>query len=287
VNKLDLAASDAYDGLFMSASALSSPFVALTSDATFIAASIEMGDGVTFSFGRGSSEQASTPALDDEVLTLDEQLAYLTQDSSHMRSAENSVAAMSWAFAPWGTVGLNTAYTQEDNSLLGTREQGALALTADASTVSIGFGARFDLDDDWSMSASWSRGSTEATPVVGGLFQSLSGIESEAYGLAVSKVGVFGKTDSLGFSVSRPLHITGGSAVIHASTGVTEEREILYSTEVVNLASSTPETDYEVGYTAKLDEGLTLQANAMYQQDVGGEAGSSAVAGFVTLKAAW
>ena len=287
VNKLDLAASDAYDGLFMSASALSSPFVALTSDATFIAASIEMGDGVTFSFGRGSSEQNATLALDDEVLTLDEQFAYLTQDPSHLRSAENSVAAMSWAFAPWGTVGLNTAYTQEDNSLLGTREQGALALTADASTVSIGFGARFDLDDDWSMLASWSRGSTEATPVVGGLFQSLSGIESEAYGLAVSKVGVFGKTDSLGFSVSRPLHITGGSAVIHASTGVTEEREILYSTEVVNLASSTPETDFEVGYTAKLGEGLTLQANAMYQQDVGGEAGSSAVAGFVTLRAAW
>ena len=55
----------------------------------------------------------------------------------------------------------------------------------------------------------------------------------------------------------------------------------------MNLASSTPETDYEVGYKATLDEGLTLQANAMYQQDLGGEAGEKAVAGFVTLKAQW
>lgn len=287
VNKLDLAASKSYDGLFMSASALNSPYLALTGEATFIAASVEMGDGVTLSLGRGASERNATTALDDDVLSLEEQFAYLTQDPTHLRSAENTVAAMSWAFAPWGTVGLNAAYTQEDNSLLGTNEQGALALTADATTASIGFGARFDLGDAWSMSASWSRGSTEAAPVAGGLFQSISDIESQAYGLAISKVGVFDKSDSLGFSVSRPLHITGGSAVIHASTGVTEEREILYSTEVVNLASSTPETDFEVGYTAKLDEGLTLQANAMYQQDVGGEAGTSAVAGFVTLKAAW
>lgn len=287
VNGLDLAASRDYDGLFMSASALNSPFVALTSDATFVAAAVEMGDGVTFSFGRGASERSADGALADEVLTLDEQFAHLTQDPTHLRSAENTVAAMSWAFAPWGMVGLNAAYTQEDNSLLGTHEQGALALTSDASTASIGVGARFDLGDDWSMSASWSRGSTQASPVAGGLFQSLSDIESQAYGLAVSKIGVFGKADSIGFSVSRPLHITGGTATIHASTGVTEEREILYSTEVVNLASSTPQTDYEFGYTAKLDHGLTLQANAMYQQDVGGEAGTSAVAGFVTLKASW
>ena len=60
-----------------------------------------------------------------------------------------------------------------------------------------------------------------------------------------------------------------------------------YTTEVVSLASSTPETDYEVGYKATLDEGLTLQANAMYQQDLGGAAGEKAVAGFVTLKAQW
>jgi len=286
INQLDLAASDAFDGLFMSASALNSPFVALTSDATFLAAAIDLGDGVTFSAGRAESEQSATAAYDDEVLTLDEQLT-LTQDPAHLRSAQNTVAAMSWQFAPWGVVGLNAAYTEEENSLLGTYEQGALALTADAATSSIGFGARFDLGDDWAMSASWSQGETEVSPVAGGLFQSVSSIGSQAYGLALSKTGIFGKTDSLGFAVSRPLHITDGSAVIHASTGVTEEREILYSTEIINLASSTPETDYEVGYTAMLDDGVTLQANAMYQQDAGGEAGENAVAGYVTLKAQW
>jgi hypothetical protein len=286
VNKLDLAASEAYDGLFISASAMNSPFLSLTEGATFLSSAIDVGDGFTFSFGHAKTEEDATLAFADETLTIEE-MASFAEDPTHMRSAENTVAAMSWRIAPWAIVGLNAAHTQEENSLLGTDEQGALALTADASTTSVGFGARFNLGDDWVMSASWSHGSTEASPVGGSLFQSFSTIESQAYGLALSKLGVFGKTDSLGFAVSRPLHITNGSAVITASTGVTEEREILYTTEVIGLASSTPETDYEVGYTARLGDSVTLQTSAMYQQDVGGEAGRDAVAGYVTLKAQW
>jgi hypothetical protein len=115
----------------------------------------------------------------------------------------------------------------------------------------------------------------------------VSQIESEAYGVALSKLGIFGDHDSFGFAVSRPLHITAGSALMTLSTGVTDAREIIYSTERVALASGTPETDYEIGYTTKLDDGLTLEANTLYQQDVGGEAGRNGVAAFTTLRARW
>jgi hypothetical protein len=287
LNQLDLAASEAYDGLFMSASAMNSPFLALTSDAQFMGAGVKVADDLTLTFGHAATQESAVEMYEDGVLTIDESLAQLTQDPEHMRSAENTVAAMSWRFASWGVAGFNVAHTSEENSLLGTQEQGALALTADAATTSVGFGARMNLGDDWVASLSYTRGTTEASPVAGGLFQSFSSIESQAYGIALSKLGVFGDTDSVGLAISRPLHITGGSAVINASTGVTEEREIIYSSEVINLASSTPETDYEVGYTARLDDNLTLQASAMYQQNVGGEEGEDAIAGFVTLKGTW
>ncbi len=286
-NQLDLAASPAYAGLFMSASAMNSPFLALTSDANFLAASFTSGNDLTFSFGHAASEQSATSKYSTEVMASDQVLAKLTQNSTHQRSAQNTVAAMSWKFAPWGVAGLNAAYTEEENSLLGTSEQGALALTASAATTSVGAGVRFDLGDDFVLSGSWSMGKTDAAPVNGSLFQSFSDIESQAYGIALSKTGIFSDTDSLGIAVSRPLHITGGSAVMRASTGVTEDREIVYSTEVLNLASSTPETDYEIGYTAKLDDGVTLQTNVIFQQNAGGEAGVNAVAGLVTLKATW
>jgi hypothetical protein len=287
LNQLDLAASEAYDGLFMSASAMNSPFMALTSDATFLGTAVTLGDGLTFTAGHAASEQSATSLFDDEALSTEETLAYLTQDAEHLRSARNTVAAMSWRFASWGVAGVNVAHTAETNSVLGTAEQGALALTAHAATTSVGFGVRANLGDDWVASASWSRGETDASPIADGLFSGFSAIQSQAYGFALSKFGVFGETDSVGFAVSRPLHITGGSAVITASTGVTEDREIIYSTEVLNLAGATPETDYEIGYTARLDGSLTLQTNAIYQQDVGGESGKDAIAAVVTLKGAW
>jgi hypothetical protein len=74
---------------------------------------------------------------------------------------------------------------------------------------------------------------------------------------------------------------------MYASTGVTEGREIIYTQENVALASSTPETDYELGYTTKLSADTSLQANFIYQQNVGGEANEDAVAGLMTLKTRW
>ena len=45
-----------------------------------------------------------------------------------------------------------------------------------------------------------------------------------------------------------------GPAVMIASTGVTRGREIVYTTETINLARATRETDLAFGYTAALPE---------------------------------
>lgn len=72
-----------------------------------------------------------------------------------------------------------------------------------------------------------------------------------------------------------------------ASTGVTRGREIVYTTETINLASATPETDVEFGYAAALGPVTFLQINAIYQMDLGGVAGEEAIAGLATLSTQW
>jgi len=72
-----------------------------------------------------------------------------------------------------------------------------------------------------------------------------------------------------------------------ASTGVTGSREIVYTTETMNLASATPETDFEIGYTALIGDGAFFQANAIYQFDLDGISGADAIAGLATFKAIW
>jgi subtilisin family serine protease len=287
VNKLDLSADHQFTGLFMQASALNSPYLGLSSGGNFMAGSITSGDDLTFSFGHARTSNTNEVRYFQDVMADDNVLASLTQGNDHQRSAQNTVVGMNWNYASWGSLGVTAAYTEEDNGLLGSSEQGALAMTSTAATTSIGVSTRLDLGDRWTASASFSTGSTSASPMGAGLVQAYSDIESQAYGLAVSKTGVFSDDDSIGFAVSRPLHITGGTARIHASTGVTEDRNIIYTDETVALTSATPETDFEAGYTAKLSDNTSLQTNIIYQQNVNGDASSDAVAGLVTLKTKW
>lgn len=181
----------------------------------------------------------------------------------------------------------NVAYTDEQNALFGGFEAGALALTGDAETVSTGLGVRVNLGGDWAASASWSAGISRVTPLAGGLFANVSDLRTTAYGMALARRGLFGANDAIGFGISRPLHIVDGSALFIASTGVTKSREIIYSTETIDFASATPETDFEFGYTAQLAGGVSFQANAIYQLNLGGLSSSEAVAAFATVKTVW
>ena len=287
LNQLDLAASAAFDGLFMSATAMNSPYLGFAGDANLIGADIAVGEGVSLSLGHVSQEDHADAALADEILTVEEKLLRLRTDDTHLASGDGSTAAVNWRFASWGLAGVNVAYANEQNALFGGFEAGALALTGGTETMSAGFGVRASLGGDWVASAAWNTGVSRVTPLAGGLFANVSDLRTMAYGVALAKHGLFGDSDAIGFGVSRPLHVVDGSALMIASTGVTKAREVIYSSETINLASATPETDLEFGYTAQLSGSTSLQANAIYQLDLGGLAGSEAIAGLATVKTVW
>ena len=102
-----------------------------------------------------------------------------------------------------------------------------------------------------------------------------------AYGIAIATRNVFGD-DSLGFALTRPMHIYSGTGLLTAATGADAMGNLTIGHGQVDFAESTPETDLEVGYTRTFMEGrLTLQSDAAYQLDVGGQTGRNA-ATFVT-----
>ncbi|MFN9163527.1 MAG: S8 family serine peptidase [Alphaproteobacteria bacterium] len=287
VNRLDLAADARFDGLFLSASALNSPFLSLTGGGDMGAASLRLGRDAVLTVGYSQLEPESDDALPTSVMASDTQLAMIRDDTDQTRSARSMLAAVSWELAPWAMIGINMGQTDEEDSMLGSSESGALALTSESTTRSVGVSTRVDLGGGYALSASWSLGETDASPMAGSIVQSYSAIESQSYGVAIARRGIFSDRDSLGLAVSRPLHITSGSASIRASSGVTDDRGIVYAQEIVSLASTTPETDYELGYTTLLSADTMLQASLIYQQNAGGEAGVDALAGVVTLTKRW
>lgn len=287
VSRLDLAADDRHDGLFMSASALNSPFLALADGGDFGTAAVRLAEGVSVAFGYAHEAPDETAATYTGLIADDRILEQLTKTVEHQHAATSTLAVVTWEPAPWASVGVSVGMTDETNGLLGSNESGALAMTADASTTFFGSAFRFNLGARWALTGSWSFGRTQATPEAGGLVTTYSELESQAYGLALARRDLLVDGDSFGIAISRPLHVTSGTAMLRASTGVTEGRDILYTEELLALASGTPETDYEIGYTRMLSLDTAVQANFIYQQNAGGQAGVDGIAGLVTLRTRW
>lgn len=271
-NPFDQRAERNTGGLFLSASALNSPYAALTDGGAYSGARFSPTDGVTLRAGYASVAQK------------EKTFAIATASDSYgpagfpRRDARSAMFGASWDFAEWGGIGFTASRTAEGKSVLGGLATGAFAAADRAATTSLGMSARAKIGGGWTATLAWNEGVTRLDVPAGGLFTATDAIRSRAYGLALTKEGVFGH-DMVGLAVTRPLHIYRGHATLHAATAVEADGGLVFDTERLSLAASHPETDVELGYTARFLSGaLTVQTNAAYQLDVAGQPGKSAMA---------
>jgi hypothetical protein len=197
------------------------------------------------------------------------------------RDANAAVLGLSWKFANWGGLGVVASQTVEHNGMLGGTGSGALNVARSTDTSAVDTSLRIRLGTDWLATVSYSEGISHLNLQSEGLLNSASGLHSRSYGIAVATRNVFGN-DSLGFALTRPMYIDSGAGMISAATNVDRLGNLTIGHERIGFAESTPETDLEVGYTKSFLGGkLSLQSDAAYQLDVGGESGHNA-ATFIT-----
>ncbi len=275
-NDYDADASPAYDGLFLSASAVNSPYLGFTDGGSFLGATIALADDLHFRIG---ASQLSPPS-DPFQVPLFASLAQLQgpQLQFDQRQASAAMAGLSWDFAKWGGLGMTLSQSSEQNGLLGGLSSGALDLANSANTSAVGLSARVGFGDGWVTTASYSEGITQLDlRAANSLVTSADTLHSRSYGIAVAKHGLFGD-DSLGLSVSRPIEVYSGNVSLAVADNIDKNNNLIMGHENLSLATRTPETDFELGYvTTFLDGAVALQANAAYQMNLQGQNGQNAV----------
>jgi hypothetical protein len=255
--------ADSFDGLFYSASALGSPYSALSSGGSFIGLNMGWADGLNFTFGHVSS----APGLNRYLLNSRSAFAALGGRLPYDARFTNSVlAGMTWNFAKWGGLGFSASRTAERGGVLGLSNSrvGAARTTALGVTAHVGFGG------GWVTTASYSEGSTQLDLRPGALAPDAS-LHGESYGVALSKHGLFSKNDALGFAFARPAP--------NFNSGLTENsNDLQFFGRDKLFSSAAPETDIEFGYkTEFFGDAVALQANVSYQMNQGGQTGNNPV----------
>ncbi len=283
-NQYDAATSPAYAGLFLSASAINSPYASLTDGGNYVGTTINLADGLDVRTGYSWL----APQYQQLGLTSGSEFAqYVRSDAfgpHDQRGANSAAMGVSWRFADWGGLGVVASQTGESNGILGGLTTGALNVARSASTSAIDASMRFSLGENWIATVAYGEGISHLNSQSGGLLSSVSALRSRSYGIAIATRNLFGD-DSLGLALTRPMYLYGGSGRITVATDADSMGNLTIGHGAVNFAEATPETDLEVGYTKSfLDGRLSLQSNAAYQLDVGGQSGRNAATIVARLK---
>jgi hypothetical protein len=267
-NLFDAAGSNAYDGLFFSASSVNSPYASLADGGSFASLNFAPADGLRLFIG-GASLAAGN---DIYTMSPSETVARfggapLGYDS---RSANSLLGGVSWNFAPWAGVGLTASQTSEQNGVLGSFSPAVKS----ADTSALGISARVQLGGGWMTTASFAEGITklDLKPGLGGTVDEM---RSRSYGFAVAKRGLFG-ADAMGLAISRPAPGTIGGSEFALLSGIDANPQLVQDNHL--LQNQAPETDFELGYvTTFMDGALALQTNASYQMNFAGQSGATSV----------
>jgi hypothetical protein len=265
---------------FLSAVPVAAPFLGNHEGMLFVSAGARVSDSVTVTAGRFSVGQAGVEVADDIQ-------AWRRAAPEDMPKSDGMTAMVAWRFAPWGSAGATATLLSEDRGLFGAYETGALAMTGRSGTTAAGVSLRAELSPHWDASVSWNSGISQVTPLSGGLMDEVSDIRTQAYGFMLRGRDMLTDADAFGFSISRPIHVVSGRASIAASTGVSADREIIYGSESLELASPNPQTDLEVSYALTLGDMTSLKFNTLAQADLDGIDGRNALAGIATLQTRW
>ena len=264
--KIDLSRGrnwETFGNVFASGSALTSNY--LSGASSYAGATFALSDDLNLEFGQ------SNLALD--AFAPNQPGTFTGDLLQRLRPGANRIgttsANLTWNFSDWGGVAITASRSTGSGALLGGMNSSfGLARLADSS--SLGISARVGFGEGWVTTIAYSEGVTQLDLNGDHLLPTLDPVRSQAYGLGVSKQGLFG-ADALGIAVSRPLQFYGDNLALNSTLpfGAGQARE----------------SDVALGYvTTFLDGTLALQANAAYQLNPAGLKGQTAVTGLARAK---
>jgi len=267
---------DAYSALYRSVGLDNSPYSLLTDGGTYLGSTFSLADTVHAQIGAF----AITPNRPDFGPT---SFSYLNQVEgqqalNELGKSQSGVAIVDWNFASWGALGLMATQTSAQAGILNGLSANAIDAAKTTKTSTVGMTAHVGFGDGWVTTLSYNEGLTQLAlrPYVSG--NASDAFRSRAYGFSVAKHGLFDENDSLGMALTRPLQVYSGGAQFSTDGFDTNIANLQLARQFSTLSSTTPETDFELGYvTTFMGGAIALQTNAGYQMNVDGFGGTNAL----------
>jgi hypothetical protein len=164
-------------------------------------------------------------------------------------------------------LGVQVSALSEQGSLFGGSSGGALSVNH-AETLATGLLAGFKLTSRLSLQMLYSQGFTWVDDSNKSLLGDFSGLRSDSYAVGLQGRGVLTGSDSIGLSVSRPLHVNAGSLNLNVPGDINVYTgDVSFNSETIDLAGTRRETDLELGYHLPMGKQTGFASYLRYRHD--------------------
>lgn len=172
-------------------------------------------------------------------------------------------------------LGVQVSALSEQGSLFGGSSGGSLSVN-NAETLATGLLAGIKLTPRLSLQMLYSQGITWVDDSDKSLLGDFSSLRSDSYAVGLQGKELFASGDSMGISVSRPLHVNSGSLELSVPGSINVYTgEVGFDSETIDLGGVQRETDLELGYHLPVGKHTGLASHLRYRHDPTGMLGEN------------
>ena len=164
-------------------------------------------------------------------------------------------------------LGVQISALSEQGSLFGGSSGGAFNVDH-AETLATGLLAGFKLTSRLSLQMLYSQGYTWVDDSEKSLLGGFSVLRSDSYAVGMQGRELFRNGDSMGISISRPLHINSGSLDLNVPGSMNVYTgEVSFDSESIDMSGVQRETDLELGYHMPVGKQTGVASYLRYRHD--------------------
>lgn len=264
---------------FLGRDAFRSPFLDMAGAGMSVVVGHDLGQGRWLRFGYGGHAVGLTAAQVPDDGPADARDPHLDEDRNTEAPARHRRALA----AEWGTrlplggrLALQAGSLHEEGTILDTDGEGGFATGGGSADTAFGGAmATMPLGGSTDLFGSYSHGWTRAATPAGAMLSDFRGLTSESMGVGATTRRLLSDDDRLTLSLSQPLRVGGGSAVLDLPVARTLDGTVLRGQENLDLAPDGRELDFELKYLMWNDQRGELGFNLLTALQPGHDAAAT------------
>ena len=167
------------------------------------------------------------------------------------------------------SISIASGISTEQASLLGGSPGSVFAVDGQSNTRFFNSSLTKKITENTWVAGSYNLGYTTLSGQKNSLVDGLQDLRSDSWSMGIVKTKNFNDADQIGFAISQPMVVSGGTMDLTIPLGLNENGSMIFQHRMIDMKSSIVERNYELNYFTPLSEESTLSLSGLVRTNPG------------------